>query len=449
VACARRGRTVGPVTSAARGDGQETVAADVAVDASPPAQLDAVDGAPAAVPLIAPREGVPAVIADPQALVDVVKAFAAGSGPVAVDAERASGYRYGQRAYLVQLRRAGAGTALVDPIGCPDLAGLADAISSAEWVLHAASQDIPCLAELGMRPAVLFDTELAGRLLGYPRVGLASIVESVLGFQLEKGHSAVDWSVRPLPEPWLRYAALDVEVLVELRDALEEQLRDQGKLDWARQEFAALVAAPLPRPRVEPWRRTSGVHRVRRPRQLAVVRALWETRDRIARERDVAPGRVLPDPAIVDAALKMPTSAQELGALPVYGGRSTRRSIEMWHAAIEAARSLPDQELPTPTVPSEGPPPARGWADKNPAAAERLATLRAAVAAIADEHGMPSENLLAPDTVRRIAWAPPAEISGEGVATVLTERGARAWQVELTALPIARALKRLRTRGEG
>jgi ribonuclease D len=419
---------------------------DAPVDAADPPNAPP---APVAVPLIEPREGVPPVIADRGALGHVIKAFAAGSGPVAVDAERASGYRYGQRAYLIQLRRAGAGTALIDPIGCPDLTGLADAISSAEWVLHAAGQDIPCLAEVGMKPGALFDTELAGRLLGYPRVGLASIVESVLGFQLEKGHSAVDWSARPLPEPWLRYAALDVEVLVELRDALEEQLREQGKLAWASQEFAAIAAAPAPRPRVDPWRRTSGVHRVRRPRQLAVVRALWETRDQIARERDLAPGRVLPDSAIVDAALKMPASAHELGALPVYGGRSTRRSIETWYTALDGARSLPDAQLPAPTVPTDGPPPARGWADKDPAAAERLATLRAAVAALADEHGLPSENLLAPDTVRRIAWTPPADASADGVAAVLRGRGAREWQVELTALPIARALQRLRTRGEG
>ena len=179
-------------------------------------------------------------------------------------------------------------------------------------MLHAASQDLPCLAELGLRPTRIFDTELAGRLLGYARVGLGSIIEEVLGYTLEKGHSAADWSTRPLPEPWLRYAALDVELLVELRDVLDAQLTEQGKRDWAAQEFAAIAAAPPAPPRVEPWRRTSGLHRLRKRRQLAVVRALWEARDDLARRRDIAPGRVLPDAAIAAAALALPKTEAEL-----------------------------------------------------------------------------------------------------------------------------------------
>src|SRR4029078_4964229 len=131
------------------------------------------------------------------------------------------------------------------------------------------------LAEVGTVPRRIFDTELAARLAAYPRVGLGAMVESVLGFSLEKGHAAVDWSTRPLPEPWLRYAALDVEVLVELRDALEAVLRDQGKLAWAQEEFAAIVAMPAPEPRVDPWRRTSGLHRVRGRRPVAAARPAW------------------------------------------------------------------------------------------------------------------------------------------------------------------------------
>ena len=272
----------------------------------------------------------------------MVEGLAAGSGPVAIDAERASGYRYGQAAYLVQLRRADIGTVLIDPRELPDLAALGAAIGTDEWVLHAASQDLPCLAELGLRPERVFDTELAGRLLGYARVGLGAIVEEVLGLSLEKGHSAADWSTRPLPEPWLRYAALDVEVLVELRDVLAAQLDEQGKREWAEQEFAAIVAAPPTPPRVDPWRRTSGLHRVRKRRQLAVVRSLWERRDEVARRRDIAPGRVLPDSAIVAAALASPRTEEDLVALPVWGGRSMRRQTSTWLPAITAALALPD-----------------------------------------------------------------------------------------------------------
>ncbi|HSK26770.1 MAG TPA: HRDC domain-containing protein [Jiangellales bacterium] len=388
-----------------------------------------------------PRDGVPEVVTDPSGLAAVVAAFAAGNGPVAVDAERASGYRYGQRAYLVQLRRTGAGTALVDPVPLPDLSDLGEALADAEWVLHAANQDIPCLNEVGMRPPRIFDTELAGRLLDYPRVGLGPLVEAVLGLSLEKGHSAADWSTRPLPEPWLRYAALDVEVLVELRDALHAQLVESGKLEWALEEFAAIADAPPPEPRVEPWRRTSGLHRVRDRRRLAVVRALWEERDARARERDLSPGRVLPDSAVVEAALAGPTSVAELSALPVFRGRAQRREADRWFAAVERARQLPEAELPSVALRYDGPPPARSWPDRDPAAAARLAAARAAVTAVAAAHSVPVENLLAPETLRRVAWTPPTPVDDDSVAAALRERGARSWQVRLTAGPVAAAFR--------
>jgi ribonuclease D len=395
----------------------------------------------AVVPLTVPRDGVPDPLTTPAALADACARLAAGEGPVAVDAERASGYRYGQRAYLVQLRRVGAGTVLIDPVALPDLTELGAALAPAEWVLHAASQDLPCLAEIGMRPRRLFDTELAGRLLGFPKVGLGAMVSEHLGYALEKGHSAADWSTRPLPRAWLAYAALDVEVLIELRDLMEKELAEQGKLEWARQEFAAIVASPPAPPRTEPWRRTSGIHRVRGRRQLATVRALWESRDALARERDLAPGRVLPDSAIVDAAMTGPRTAEDLLALPIFGGRQHRRLVARWFAALAEARGLSDAELPLSAIPSDAPPPTNRWADRDPDAAARLAAARAAVGELADRHGLPVENLLAPDLVRRLAWQPPGEPGGVAVAAALVAGGARRWQVELTAEPLAVALR--------
>ncbi|MER8185340.1 ribonuclease D [Kitasatospora sp. NPDC094015] len=403
---------------------------------------DAVAAIPdeeAPVPLLEPREGLPPVVADQEALAETVAAFAAGTGPVAVDAERASGYRYGQRAYLIQLRRAGAGTALIDPIACPDLGELGEALADTEWVVHAATQDLPCLSEVGMRPRRLFDTELAGRLAGFPRVGLGPMTENVLGLSLAKEHSAVDWSTRPLPEPWLRYAALDVEVLVELRDALERELDAQGKLGWALEEFAALVDAPKPAPRVDPWRRTSQLHKVRRRRQLAAVRELWQTRDRIARERDVSPGRVLPDLAIVNAALAMPLNAPALLAVSGFGPRVNRRQLDQWLAALQRAREIPENQLPPSSAPHDGPPPPRAWADKDPVAAARLTAARAAVAALAEQHNLPAENLITPDLVRRVSWEPPAEATAETVAAALRRLGARRWQTELVGAALATA----------
>ncbi|MFD5497530.1 ribonuclease D [Streptomyces sp. NPDC001812] len=423
-----------------------TDAHDTAADSS----LRTTGGAPpddngspateAPTPLLEPREGIPPVITGGAALAEVTAAFAAGTGPVAVDAERASGYRYGQRAYLVQLRRAGAGSALIDPVACPDLSGLGQALSGAEWVLHAATQDLPCLREIGMLPGRLFDTELAGRLAGFPRVGLGAMVENVLGFVLEKGHSAVDWSTRPLPEPWLRYAALDVELLVDLRHALEKELDRQGKLEWALQEFEAIASAPPPEPRKDPWRRTSGMHKVRRRRQMAVVRELWQVRDRIAQRRDVSPGKVLSDAAIVEAALALPVNVHALGALNGFGPRVGRRQLEQWQTAVDRARALPESQLPQPGQPVTGPPPPRAWADKDPVAAARLSAARAGVSALAERLNMPQENLITPDTVRRVCWEPPQSADRESVAAVLAGYGARPWQVEQVTPVLVTAL---------
>ena len=400
------------------------------------------------VPLLEPRDGMPPLVTAAPALNAAIEALASGRGPVAVDAERASGFRYGHRAFLVQLRRQGAGTVLIDPVACPDLSALDAALADTEAVLHAASQDLPCLSDLGYRPRQLFDTELAGRLLGYPRVGLGPLVETVLGLSLEKGHAAADWSTRPLPEDWLRYAALDVEVLVELRDALAAELAAQGKGGWARQEFAAVLSAGPPPPRPDPWRRTSGIHRVRTRRGLAIVRELWLERDKIARRRDLSPGRVLPDSAIVEAARAAPTTAAVLTTVPGFRGRGARRHIDEWFGAIRRAHAEADQALPRPAGQvSDGPPPAHRWHERDPVAAQRLAAVRTAIAALADEHSLPAENLVQPDAVRRLAWQPPQPVSAEAVAADMAGYGARPWQVDLASVPIAGALLRLEEKG--
>ncbi|MGZ4604459.1 MAG: HRDC domain-containing protein [Kineosporiaceae bacterium] len=391
-------------------------------------------------PLDAPGDGVPPVVADPTALADAVAALAAGTGPVAVDAERASGHRYGQRAFLVQLRRAGTGTVLLDPAALPDLSAVGAALADAEWVLHAATQDLPCLADVGMRPTRLFDTELASRLAGLQRVGLAAAVEELLGLSLAKEHSAVDWSVRPLPEPWLRYAALDVEVLIDLRDALTAELQREGKLEWAREEFDALVRFAPAGPRDDPWRRTSGIHRIRTRRQLAIVRELWNARDDLARAQDVSPGRIIPDSSIVEVALAQPASRRALTGMSTFTGRGSRRYAVVWADAVGRALELPEPELPPQHLPTEGPPPPRVWADRDPAAAARLARARACVAALAAEHTVPVENLLPPDIVRRLSWAPPEPADEVAVRAFLAERGARPWQIELTAPGLTAAL---------
>jgi ribonuclease D len=351
---------------------------------------------------------------------------------VAVDAERASGYRYGQRAYLVQLRRNGSGTGLVDPTALPDLSVIQEEIVEEEWVLHAANQDLPCLGEIGLVPRRIFDTELAARLAGLPRVGLGAVVESLLGYSLQKGHSAADWSTRPLPEEWLIYAALDVEVLVELRDALAAILAEQGKTEWARQEFEAILTAGPAAPKADPWRRTSGVHGLRNRRQLGMLRSLWQARDNLARSRDLAPGRVLPDAAMVSAVQADPRSEAALLELPVFRGRANRKLVGTWFGALSRGRALPETDLPPHSKPGDGPPPVNRWGDRDPAAAARLKAARAALAHISEQWSVPVENILSPDLVRRLMWTPPRPADAEAVAAALRAGGARPWQIELT-----------------
>jgi len=387
-------------------------------------------------PLLALRDGLPPLTETEAALAEACEAIAGGTGPVAIDAERASGYRYSNRAYLIQLRRAGSGTWLVDPIAFESLAPLAEALEGTDWILHAATQDLPCLADIGLRPGSLFDTELAGRLLGYPRVGLATLVETVLGQRMKKEHSAVDWSKRPLPAPWLDYAALDVEVLVELWEALSTQLVEAGKDEWARQEFTHLLSFEAT-PRVDAWRRTSGMHRVRGRRGLGAVKALWETRDQLAERRDVTPGRIIPDAAIVAAAQAMPESREQLLAVKGFHGRGAERYAARWVSALNAVAAMDENDLPTRAPRSDGPPLPRAWADRDPVAARRLVIAREALGQLSEQQEIPLENLLTPDYLRRVLWAPPStrdpDSLAAAVAAALSQLGARDWQIELTS----------------
>lgn len=378
------------------------------------------------------------VITDAAGLGDAAAALAGGTGPVAVDVERASGFRYSQRAYLIQVFRRGSGVFLFDPPAVGDFGMLQDAIGEEEWVLHAASQDLPSLRELDLRPDRIFDTELAARLLGHARVGLGAVVEDTLGIVLAKAHSASDWSTRPLPQSWLEYAALDVEHLVDVRDVLAAELEEQGKTAFATEEFQAVLEREPKPPREDPWRRLSGLHTVRGRRALAVARALWTAREEYAREQDTAPGRLVPDRSLVAALIADPKSKQELAQVKEFTGRASRSQLDRWWAAFEAGRATTD--LPLERAPGgDSIPPARAWADRNPPADLRLKAARPAVEELAEQLGMPTENLLTPELLRRLAWSPPEPLSAASIGDALAEWGARPWQIAQTAQLIADA----------
>lgn len=379
------------------------------------------------------------LVADQAGLEAASSKIAAGNGPYGVDTERASGFRYTNSAYLVQVFRRDAGTFLFDPTGISDFGPLAEALADDEWVLHAADQDLPSLAEIGLAPTQIFDTELASRLLGLDRVGLGAVVAELLGIELEKAHSAADWSTRPLPEPWLEYAALDVALLPDLRDAVRDELVQHDKLEFAEQEFAAVLTRPEKPKLEEPWRKLAGGGKVRGARQLAMTRELWTARDLLARERDVAPGRLIPDASIIAAVGANPRSPGDLAALKSFRGRASRSELTRWWKAILKAKTTAD--LPGPqkrepgTIPNH-----RGWSQRHPEAAERLSELRAVVTAEAERQHMPPENLISPAHVRDLAWQPPTDPTPEAVALRLAEIGARPWQIGLVAPILSTAL---------
>ena len=401
-------------------------------------------------PLLSPRYGAVHLIDTELEFAKVVDQIISGTGPVAIDAERASGFRYSQRAYLIQIFRRGGGLHLIDPIpltDSPHIARLNNALRDEEWVIHASTQDLPCLREFGISPQRLFDTELAARLAGCERVGLGPLTESLLELTLAKEHSAVDWSLRPLHDDWLTYAALDVDVLLDLRDAIEALLSEQGKLDWARADFAAILKAPAQKPRKDPWRRTSGMHTVRDRRALAIVKELWEKRDEIARQIDIAPGRLLNDSMIVTTALKQPRTLSELLTITSFArGRNDLQQsyFEEWIKAVLRVDALPQSELPELRSKSDGMPPTKVWRVKFPEAYARFTHARAALTTRAHELALPIENLISPDSYKRICWLSQSEPTlighEENVSQRLAEFGARPWQIAHVAPLLASAL---------
>ena len=369
----------------------------------------------------------PVLISDQDALKNTISELANGTGPFAVDAERASGFKYSARAYLIQVSRRGGGTHLIDPIAVTDLSALAELMANEEWIIHAATQDLSCLREVGLNPTKIFDTELCARLIGLPRVGLATVVADLLGLHLAKEHSAADWSTRPIPSDWLTYAALDVELLPDLRDRLAEKLVETNKAKIAEQEFAALVRWQPAPPREDPWRRLSGIPALTKPRNLAVARELWLARDEFAREIDMGPGRILPDRSILQAAIQLPKTTKELSEMKDFQGRFSRKEIHRWADAIK--RGLTTEDLPPMRIRGNSLSAPRNWRERHPDAYARYVCIRAELTDKAESLQIPVENLISPDAVRRLCFDPPAESTVEMISETLEQAGARSWQI--------------------
>ena len=401
-------------------------------------------------PLLKPRAGVPEVISNNSKFEEMLELLQKGDGPLAIDAERASGYKYSQRAYLIQIYRKNGGLHLIDPIpfiGSDLWQKFNKNFSKYEWVIHASTQDLPCLLELGLDPQTLFDTELGARIAGCPRVGLGPLSESLLELQLAKEHSAVDWSIRPLKAEWLTYAALDVDVLLDIREKVEALLIEKKKLDWAKEDFDSILKAFKEKqnqpPKPDRWRRTSGMHKVRDRLNMTIIRDLWLSRNELAQELDLAPGRVLGDEAIVEIAIKRPTTAEAMAKVISWRTKLDSPPFGRWLAVLNKSLETPIEEQVELRVPSQTLPPIKIWKDKNPLGYARLTHARAKIAALSTEIEIPAENLITPELVRKLCWELPQVDQSryeEFVADSLRNLGARGWQVEQVAPLIASAL---------
>lgn len=413
------------------------------------ADLEGVEELPVAIPLLQPVAGVPLIIDTEDGFDRALAELAVGRGPFAFDAERASGYKYSARAYLIQIKRTGGGLHLIDPIafgpGHRCFIALNELISQEEVILHASTQDLPCLREVGIFPQLLFDTELGGRIAGLARVGLGPLLETLMSVSLAKEHSAVDWSKRPLPADWLNYAALDVELLIELRGQIYQLLVDSGKWSWAQEDFAAILESPPAAPRIDPWRRTSGMHKVKKRNQLAVIRELWQARNELAQDADISPSRLLSDAAITALALacdKDPiTNRKHLEQIFKPLGLRARwlDNAATWISCITDAIAMSEDQWPAARSTRDVLPPIKVWRERFPERYAPLTHARHNLSLRASELSIPLENMISPELVRRICWQPPA--SGETVYQALVASGSRRWQAEIAAPILEVALR--------
>ncbi|HYK88890.1 MAG TPA: HRDC domain-containing protein [Acidobacteriota bacterium] len=278
---------------------------------------------------------------------------------MAIDIEADSLYHYFEKVCLIQVST-DQSTYVLDPLAITDLARLAPIMSNSavEKVFHAASYDVFCLRrDFGFIFARIFDTHLAAQFAGYEFLGLSPLMEKLLGISHSKRRQRDDWSRRPLASEQLEYAAMDTHHLLHLRDVLEKQLRDKGRLSWVQEEFEAAVASEMTEREFDPegFRRIKGSRELA-PRDLVVLRALYLLRDRYAREMDTPPFKVMNNSVLIDLARRPPRSVHEMFKRPGVSYRVARRHAGEILSVIEETRSEDPSHLELPARPAWKPP---------------------------------------------------------------------------------------------
>ena len=293
----------------------------------------------------------------------------AGASIIALDTEGASFHRYVDRIYLLQLSTREQ-TAIVDPlpIGKPEGLGALLENQAVEVVFHDADYDLRLLQQdYGWHVRNIFDTRIAAQLLGIRAFGLAALLDRYFGVKLDKKHQRADWSMRPLSQGMLDYAAQDTIHLLELRDRLKHDLEKAGRWDWAAEEFARLEGTRWEEDDGAGFLRIKGARDLVR-RELAILRELVRLRDDIARQLDRATFRVIGNEQLLEIARTKPNTRDGLAAIKGVPRGLLESRTDQLLGAIAAGLAVPEAELPRfPKSPR--------W-DKDPDFDARVATLK-------------------------------------------------------------------------
>jgi ribonuclease D len=288
------------------------------------------------------------VYLDTTSTVDTFLGSIANARTLALDTEGASFHRFVDRIYLLQLSTREQ-TAILDPIpiGSPPMLGRLLEDPNVEIVFHDADYDLRLLRQdYGWLVRNIFDTRVAAQLLGIKSFGLAALLERYFGVKLDKKFQRADWSMRPLSQGMLDYAAHDTFHLLELRDRLQHDLDRAGRLDWAREEFALLEGTRwADEDPAAGFLRIKGARDLTR-RELVILRELVPWRDEIARALDRATFRVIGNEQLLEIAKRHPSSRDELAAIKgMPRGLLDTRGGEVLDA-VERGLVVADTDLP-------------------------------------------------------------------------------------------------------
>lgn len=292
----------------------------------------------------------PSWIDEPDKLDQLVRHLA-GLRMAAVDTESNSLFAYREQVCLIQISTSDQDF-LVDPIALPDLSPLESFFENPaiEKIFHAAEYDIMCLKrDFNFEFHHIFDTMQAARILGYPNVGLADMLEVDLGVKIEKKYQRANWGQRPLPTAMLAYARVDSHYLISLRENLHKELIEKGLLDLAEEDFRRLTQVDAASAEFEmpPWWRLPGSQALTSPQQAGALQALLEYRDQQARQIDLPHFKVLSNDTLVQIAAELPLTWEALADIPSLSARNRERHAQGLLAAVKRGISTPPPRRPS------------------------------------------------------------------------------------------------------